>query len=141
MRRFLVLACVVCGVLVTTSVALADHGDAKPACADLINFDAGYGFDGIVTANLGTVEPSCAKFTYSVVIEVDPGEVLTYSVAGTGTTQTVVRSDPITTDADQSVCVHGETSKGKKDKPVDRIEDTGCITIAQGGSGGSPSHG
>jgi hypothetical protein len=127
-------------VLVTSSVALADHGDAKPACADIIDFQAGYGFDGVVTAHIFTVEPSCAKFSYSLVIEVDPGEELTYSVSGSGTNPTIVRSDPITSDADASVCVYVATSKGKKDKPVDRMNDTGCTTIGQGGSGGGAGH-
>jgi hypothetical protein len=144
LRRLLVLACLACGVLATASVALADHGDAKQACADIVNFDAGYTAN-VVTAVLGTVEPTCKNITYSLVVEVDPGgEVLTFSQPGTGTATPpfVIRSDAITDD-DANVCVFVMSSRGGKDglnKALDLLENTGCTTLAEEGSGGGAGH-
>jgi hypothetical protein len=151
MRHLTAVALVALGVLAMSSVALADHGDvAKPLCADISDANTGYGFDRIVTSQITTVEPTCKGITYSIVIEVEPGLFVTVSSRGnnvatsTGRGEVILRSAPITGDTDDMICVYVTSSRGGKDganQLIDRFPDTGCTTIALGGSGGGIGHG
>jgi hypothetical protein len=137
-----VFACALCGVLTTASVALADHDDVKTACADFRNATAGYQSD-VVTASFNTTEPSCKNITYSLVIIIDEGEQVTYSVPGSGANPLTIRSDPITTDADSTVCVYLTASRGGRDglnRILDRMPDEGCTTLTEEGAGGDIGH-
>jgi hypothetical protein len=149
MRRLVLLTLVAIGALAATSVAVADHLDTKTACADLNlgGQDIGYGLDGVVTANVTTVEPTCKNVTYSLVVIVDPGEVVTASAAGTGTTPFLIRTEPITTDADGMICAFVTASRGGKDgtkNTLDRLpnetDTPNCFTITPGGTGGGAGH-
>jgi hypothetical protein len=149
MRRLILLTLVAVGALIASSIALADHGDAKSACADLNlgGQDIGYALNGVVTANIITVEPTCKNVTYNLVVIVDPGEVITTSQAGTGTTPFTISTAPITTDADNTICAFVFSSRGGKDgtkNVLDRLpnetDSPDCFTITLGGTGGGAGH-
>lgn len=143
MRRMIVLACVLGGMLVSANVALADHDDTKVGCADFRNASIGYVND-VVTANFNTTEPTCKSITYSLVIIIDEGEEVTYSVAGTGSTNMTIQSDPITSDADSTVCVYLTATRGGREglnKIIDRMPDApDCTTLTESGAGGDIGH-
>ena len=152
MRRLIVLACIVGGVLASASVAVADHGDSRAACADL-NLspqDIGYGND-VVTANVVTEAPSCSNVTYTLVVIVDPGDassqVVTKSLPGTGGEIFTISTDPFT-DVDETevstICAFVLASRGGRDgtrNVLDRYpNDPNCVAVAEGGTGGGAGH-
>jgi hypothetical protein len=151
MRRLLLLPFVAFALHVSGGAAHADHGDlSKPLCADIVDANTGYGFDHVVTSQITTNVASCKGITYSVVIEVDPGEFIIVSSRGdgsstsTGRGQVILRSAAITTDNnDDGICVYVMTSKGGSagaNNLLDRFPDAGCTPIALGGAGGGSGH-
>ena len=148
MKRLLAVSFIAFGLLAWSGAASADHGDlSKPLCADIVDANSGYGLTtSVVTSDITTNVATCKGVTYSVVIEVDPNEVLTVSSRGDGTStstgrgQVILQSAAITTDDNDSICVYVMTSRGGSDNLLDRFPDAGCTTIALGGSGGSAGH-
>jgi hypothetical protein len=143
LRRLLVLTVVLTALLVATDVALADHGDARPNCADIVNFDAGYTAN-VVTAVIGTAAPTCRTVTYSLVVIVDEGSTpQVYSRSGTESTEPFVIQSGTIEDDDANVCVYVMSSRGGRNglaHTVDLLPDTGCVTLAEEGSGGGAGH-
>jgi hypothetical protein len=148
MRRLLAVPLVAFALLVWSGVATADHEETiKPGCANIADSDTFYATSGIVTSEIiisSADGPSCKSVTYTVVVEVDPGEFVTASAKGNGTNSVLVSTSAITTNDDNLICVHVTSSRGGSDgmnRAFDRYPNgTTCTTIALGGSGGSSGH-
>lgn len=152
MRRLVLVMLMTLAALATSGVALADHGDARAACADfnLSPQDFGY-FNDVVTANVVTQAPSCPSVTYTLVVIVDPGDansqVVTKTVAGTGVVPFTISTDPFT-DVDETevstICAYVLVSRGGRDgtrNVLDRYpNDPNCVAVAEGGTGGGAGH-
>ena len=150
MKRLLAVPFVAFGLLVWSGAASADHDDfSKPLCADIVDANTFYDFNGQVTSDTTTSVPTCKGVTYSVVILVDPGEELTFSARGNGNSTSTGRGQVIVSgsiagqDGDNSICVYVTSSRGGSqgtNQQFDRFPDAGCTPLVPGGSGGSGGH-
>ena len=146
MRRLLAVPLAVFALLVWSGVATADHQETiKPGCANIADSDTFYGTSGVTTEIIisSADGPSCKSVTYTVVVEVDPGEFVTASAKGDGTNSIVVSTAPITGNADDFICVYVTSSRGGSagtNNQFDRYPNTGCTPIVLGGSGGTGGH-
>lgn len=156
MKKLLaLLLLVVIALALAASGALADHGDAKPKCADLINADFHYESNkSAANVNLDTLTASCKSVTYTLYVldePADPTPIATVSARGDGeafyTTgdqagrDLVQLSTPVSDPDDDQVCMYATSSNNNDaSNQRDRIPDTGCVTVVAGGSGGTPFH-
>jgi hypothetical protein len=161
MRRLVVLGLAVAGVLTASGVASADHNDvAKPICADISTVSLFYSSDGVVTAGVETVEPSCKSITYTLYVIVDPGDpnsqIVTVSSRGGDDNDPVtppnvlkLTTAPIS-DPDESpsqVCAYVTTSRGGQagtNQLIDRAPNAdatvSCVSLTAGGTPGDIGH-
>jgi hypothetical protein len=127
MRKVLLVVLVaLTGLAVPTAGSGADD-DSPLACADILIAGAAYDSAGDFAVAIRTAAPVCKFVSYTAYVS-------------DGTTTTVL-SEPTFAFADgflfstnlddsiPSVCVYAEASVGRGHHVLDRIPDTGCVTI------------
>ena len=129
-RGFLVPVLAVALWLALPAGGSAAPDDSPLGCADIVAGAAAYDSSGAVAVGFRLAAPACKFVSYTVYFTT--GAVTTVVSTPDIITPDVLLFSTIVDPANQSVCVHAETSVGNGRHVFDRApDDSGCFTVPQ----------